>query len=174
MDRNAFLKRYSSRSVLFKKDLLEVIKKSLKPCSIISLIHENRFNPFFFVLLATPLFEILWHHKKMTLQNLLLSKHRVAFSANFATSSFCHATKFRKRKVANYGVKRIKSIFANKGNNGTRFATLLYYLNYFFFFFSIKPISSYISLIFSRIMFYFVFKIVTNLFLSLHYYNNFC
>ena len=60
--RKTGLKRYCSRSVLSKKrEQLEVIKSSHKPCSTIPLIRENRLNPFDSVALATLCFEILRH-----------------------------------------------------------------------------------------------------------------
>ena len=48
-------------------------------CCTIPLIRENRFTPFNFVTLATLRFEISWHHKRMTLENLL----RISYLAVF-------------------------------------------------------------------------------------------
>ena len=62
-------KRYCSKSVSLKKELPKVIKRCPKPCCTIPFIRKNRFIPFDSVRLATLRFELLWHRKRMTLQN---------------------------------------------------------------------------------------------------------
>ena len=61
-------------------------KELLKPCSNISFVRENQFNPFEFVPLATLRFEVLWHQKRMTLQNLLQNKQRNVRSSSVISS----------------------------------------------------------------------------------------
>ena len=47
-----------------------------QPCSTIPIIRENGFNLFDSKTLATLYFKILWHNKRMTLQNFLQTKQR--------------------------------------------------------------------------------------------------
>ena len=80
------------------RTILEVIKICPKPGSTIPLIRKTILNSFDSIPLATLRFEILWHQKRMTLQNLHLQSHSFPMSRNLETQ-ICQW----------YGVKRIKS-----------------------------------------------------------------
>ena len=129
------LKRYRSKSIVLKKwKLLEITKSCPKPCSTIPHIRKNWINLFDFAPLDTLRCEILWLQKKKLgkiscSKNLPICKisfnnwtSRCLFFKKFSEvfRVWCHENP--KRKVANRnGVKRIKSIFADKGNSETRF-----------------------------------------------------
>ena len=102
-----YLKRHCSKSFLFKKwELLHIIKRCPKPYSTIPLSAKIGLISFDSVSLATLRFEIMWHQKRMTLQNFGQNiEHHVAYSArNFATSSFSDVMKFR-----NAGLPMVRS-----------------------------------------------------------------
>ena len=62
-----------SRFYWTKWELLEVIKRFLKPWFIIT-YPQNRFNSFDSIPLKILSFEFLWHKKRMTLQNFFQNK----------------------------------------------------------------------------------------------------
>ena len=150
--KNSSETHYSKRSVLLKKwELLEVIQRCPKRCSTIPYIRENRINPVDSVPLATLRVSkfrdirkgwlckisrrisdaLLIVREIANLQNFLQNKERnVRYNLQkILQSHFFLMPRIETQDCQGYGVKRIKSNFADKGNNGTRFGTSLYTSN---------------------------------------------
>ena len=78
---------------------------------------------------------------------ILQIEHCFAYSArNFSKSFFLMSGKFKTQGCLWYGVKGIKSIFADKEKSGTRFVAPVYCLKCCVLISSIKPDSSRIRL----------------------------
>ena len=86
--------------------------------------------------LATLHFAISWHQKRMTLPNFLQNKQSNVQLSNIALlilQKTLQSHAFLMSRTQNcqlYGVKQIKSIFAEKRDSGTRFGAPLYFLKY--------------------------------------------
>ena len=81
------------------------------------------------------IFMILFFRKKIaSLATFHYRTSRFMFCKKKITIILFLCQEISKRRVANgNGVKRIKPIFANKGNSGTRFEPPLYHLKYISF-----------------------------------------
>ena len=149
------LKRARDRFYIEKWELIEVIKRRPKSIPLIFEIDLICWTP----QQLQPCVSKFRDIKKKTLRNCLLVRKKFPISFNNRTSryqwfevkripqksdtslfckKFCKVILFwwsenSKRRVANGTESNglYKSIFADKGNRGTRFATHVYYLKYF-------------------------------------------
>ena len=152
------LKRYCLKSLSLKKwEFLELIKRCSKPCSTIPLMRKNRLNPFGLRTIDNLAFRNSVTSEKDDLAKILAEYQTSRYlfcekwKRNIKSLPFLMPPKFKTQGCQSYGVKRIKSIFADKWNNvgeqglGTSLLPQVVFIS------SMKPITSSTSL--SKLMY---------------------